>query len=453
MSATAPTPTDSVHQARTPKIRLEKVSKIFGRHADRALELLAQGLDKKTVQERTGVVVGVYDVSLEIAEGEIFVIMGLSGCGKSTLLRLINRLHEPTTGKVFIGEEDITAMGAHALRRLRRSAFGMVFQSFALLPHRNVLSNVEFGLELHGVPRPTRRERAQQAIETVGLSGYEHKYPDELSGGMQQRVGLARALAVDPQILLMDEAFSALDPLIRGQLQDDLIEIQERVGTTVVFVSHDLDEAIKIGTRIAILRDGRLVQVGTPQEILAAPADDYVSAFVRGADRTKVLTAADVMLPLHTFAHLRDSPRALLRKMQHSGFSGLIVLDNQRHPLGYVELRQVIEMRDQARLERSALRPLPCAAPEEPLSELIRRSNVEGSPMVVCDAKGRVIGVIDKTTLLAALAQQGETDESAAATSEQTAEQPACAEPTPNESAQKPPSGESRVSMEREDKS
>jgi glycine betaine/proline transport system ATP-binding protein len=453
MSSEAPMPTDSSHQALAPKIRLEKVSKIFGRHADRALELLAQGLDKKTVQERTGVVVGVYDVSLEIAEGEIFVIMGLSGCGKSTLLRLINRLHEPTTGKVFIGEEDITAMGARELRRLRRNAFGMVFQSFALLPHRNVLSNVEFGLELHGVARQARRERAQQAIETVGLSGYEHKYPDELSGGMQQRVGLARALAVDPQILLMDEAFSALDPLIRGQLQDDLIEIQERMGTTVVFVSHDLDEAIKIGTRIAILRDGRLVQVGTPQEILAAPADDYVSAFVRGADRTKVLTAADVMLPLHTFAHLRDSPRALLRKMQHSGFSGLIVLDNQRHPLGYVELRQVIEMRDQTRLEGSALRPLPCATPEEPLSELIRRSNVEGSPMVVCDTKGRAIGVIDKTTLLAALAQQGETDESTAATGEQTAEQPACAPPTPPASERKPSSEESQVPVEREDKS
>lgn len=453
MSSEAPMPTDSSHQALAPKIRLEKVSKIFGRHADQALDLLAQGLDKKTVQERTGVVVGVYDISLEIAEGEIFVIMGLSGCGKSTLLRLINRLHEPTTGKVFIGEEDITAMGARELRRLRRNAFGMVFQSFALLPHRNVLSNVEFGLELHGVARQARRERAQQAIETVGLSGYEHKYPDELSGGMQQRVGLARALAVDPQILLMDEAFSALDPLIRGQLQDDLIAIQERMGTTVVFVSHDLDEAIKIGTRIAILRDGRLVQVGTPQEILAAPADDYVSAFVRGADRTKVLTAADVMLPLHTFAHLRDSPRALLRKMQHSGFSGLIVLDNQRHPLGYVELRQVIEMRDQTRLESSALRPLPCAAPEEPLSELIRRSNVEGSPMVVCDTKGRAIGVIDKTTLLAALAQQGETDESTAATGEQTAEQPACAPPTPPASERKPSSEESQVPVEREDKS
>ncbi len=453
MSSEAPMPTDSSHQALAPKIRLEKVSKIFGRHADQALDLLAQGLDKKTVQERTGVVVGVYDISLEIAEGEIFVIMGLSGCGKSTLLRLINRLHEPTTGKVFIGEEDITAMGARELRRLRRNAFGMVFQSFALLPHRNVLSNVEFGLELHGVARQARRERAQQAIETVGLSGYEHKYPDELSGGMQQRVGLARALAVDPQILLMDEAFSALDPLIRGQLQDDLIAIQERMGTTVVFVSHDLDEAIKIGTRIAILRDGRLVQVGTPQEILAAPADDYVSAFVRGADRTKVLTAADVMLPLHTFAHLRDSPRALLRKMQHSGFSGLIVLDNQRHPLGYVELRQVIEMRDQTRLESSALRPLPCATPEEPLSELIRRSNVEGSPMVVCDTKGRAIGVIDKTTLLAALAQQGETDESTAATGEQTAEQPACAPPTPPASERKPSSEESQVPVEREDKS
>ncbi|MEJ2676028.1 MAG: ATP-binding cassette domain-containing protein, partial [Acidihalobacter sp.] len=237
------------------------MSKVFGRQAQRAIEDLRQGKGKTEVQNTHAAVVGSFDVSLEIKSGEIFVIMGLSGSGKSTLLRLINRLHEPSTGRVHIDGQDITELGAKQLRELRRQKFGMVFQSFALLPHRTVMGNVEFGLEIQGVDKAERRRKAQEVIETVGLSGYESKYASELSGGMQQRVGLARALAADPEILLMDEAFSALDPLIRSQLQDDLLEIQDRLGKTIVFVSHDLDEALKLGNRIAIMRDGRLIQV------------------------------------------------------------------------------------------------------------------------------------------------------------------------------------------------
>lgn len=389
----------------TAKIQIKNVSKIFGRNAGKAAEMLAQGLDKTLTQAKTGVVVGAYDVSLDIFAGEIFVIMGLSGSGKSTLLRLINRLHEPTQGQILVDGEDVTAMNAGALRGLRRRKFGMVFQSFALLPHRTVLGNVEFGLEIQGLAKAQRRERAMQVIETVGLSGYENKYAAELSGGMQQRVGLARALAADPEILLMDEAFSALDPLIRSQLQDDLLEIQDRLGKTIVFVSHDLDEAIKIGNRIAILRDGRLIQVGTPQEILAHPADDYVSAFVEGADRTKVLTAGQIMQPLRVTANPKDSPRALLRKMERSGFGGLVVVDNARHLLGYLELSDVTAQRDENVIDHASYRPLPRAPVDAKLSDLIQCVHTEGSPLIILDARERVVGVVDKSTLLAALAQ------------------------------------------------
>lgn len=395
--------TDNQHNH--PKISIQSVSKIFGKHANKAIGLLQKGLGKSRVQSETGVVVGVHDVSFDIYPGEIFVIMGLSGSGKSTLLRLINRLQDPTTGRILVDGEDATAMKTQALRALRRQKFGMVFQSFALLPHRTVLGNVEFGLEIQGLPKAKRQERAMQVIETVGLKSYENRYASELSGGMQQRVGLARALAADPEILLMDEAFSALDPLIRSQLQDDLLEIQERLGKTIVFVSHDLDEAIKIGTRIAILRDGRLVQIGTPQEILSAPADDYVSAFVEGADRTKVLTAEQIMQPLRVAANTRDSARTVLRKMERSGFSGLIVIDSARNLKGFIELAQVTAQRDAERISLAQARPLPSATPDAKLADLIQRVNTEGSPLCIVDARNRVIGVVDKSSLIAALAQ------------------------------------------------
>lgn len=390
------------------RIRLEGVSKVFGRQAQAAVEDLRRGVGKTEVQNEYAAVVGAFDVSLEVKSGEIFVIMGLSGSGKSTLLRLVNRLHEPTTGRVHIDGEDITELGAKQLRQLRRRKFGMVFQSFALLPHRTVMGNVEFGLEIQGVAKAERVQRAQEVIETVGLNGYESSYAAELSGGMQQRVGLARALAADPEILLMDEAFSALDPLIRGQLQDDLLEIQDRLGKTIVFVSHDLDEALKLGSRIAIMRDGRLVQVGAPEQIIANPADDYVSAFVEGADRTQVLTAKQIMRRPTTTGHPEDAPRTLLRKMERSGFGGLVMVDSARKLRGYVGLDEVIRQRDTERLAPDSVQPLPSTSGDTNLNELIHLATEKSSPVVILDDRDRVVGLVDKSTLLAALAQDSD---------------------------------------------
>jgi len=263
------------------KIVVERVSKIFGKREQAALALLREGQDKAEILARTGCVVGVDDLSLEIAEGEIFVIMGLSGSGKSTLVRHLNRLIDPSSGRILIDGQDILQLPLPALRELRRQRISMVFQSFGLLPHRRVLDNVAYGLKVRGEPKAVCRERAQHWLEVVGLSGYERKWPHQLSGGMRQRVGLARALATDTEIILMDEAFSALDPLIRAEMQEQLLELQQRLRKTIVFITHDLDEALRLGNRIAILRDGRLVQVGTPADILGQPADDYVARFVQ----------------------------------------------------------------------------------------------------------------------------------------------------------------------------
>ena len=397
--------TGTVSEDAPTRIRLEGVSKVFGWQAEAALKDLRKGKGKTEVQNEYAAVVGAFDVSLEVKRGEIFVIMGLSGSGKSTLLRLINRLHEPSTGRVYIDDEDITTLNTKQLRELRRRKFGMVFQSFALLPHRTVMGNVEYGLEVQGMPKAERQKRSQEIIDTVGLSGYEWKFASELSGGMQQRVGLARALAADPEILLMDEAFSALDPLIRSQLQDDLLEIQDRLGKTIVFVSHDLDEALKLGNRIAIMRDGRLIQVGTPQQIITQPADDYVSAFVEGADRTHVLTASHIMHTPSTTGHPKDSPRTLLRKMERSGFGGLVIVDSSRKQHGYLGLDETVRQRDAEVIDPASFRPLPSATPETSLSELIIMTTTMSAPVVIVDEMDRVVGIIDKNTLLAALAQ------------------------------------------------
>lgn len=395
------------------KIELKNVSKIFGAH-HQLKKLLASGADKKEIQEKTGIVIGVHDVSLNIEAGEIFVIMGLSGSGKSTVLRLMNRLLEPSSGSIIIDDQDITQVGAKDLREIRRKNFGMVFQSFALIPHRTVVQNIEFGLEIQGVPKKERRQRGMDAIETVGLQGYGQLPVNQLSGGMQQRVGLARALAVDPEILLMDEAFSALDPIIRSQLQDDLLEIQEQLNKTIVFVSHDLDEALKIGNHIAILRDGKLIQVGTPQQILGNPADDYVSAFVQGADRSKVLTAREIMQSVRSAGHPKDSPRVLLRKMEKSGFNGLIVIDSSRHMRGYVDLDTVRQHREQEILDPALYLPLETVKPETIVRDLIQTAYDKRTPLVVIDDRERVLGVVDKSSILASLAQSDLGEENSA---------------------------------------
>ena len=279
-----------------PAIECRNVWKLFGRRANEAMAACSNGaMAKKDVIDRYGCVIGVADVNLAIPAGEIFCIMGLSGSGKSTLVRHINGLIRPTSGDILINGESISALGPRQLRALRASKIGMVFQNFALLPHRTVIENVAFGLELRKVKRTERMQRAAEMLKLVDLAGWENRFPDELSGGMQQRVGLARALAGNPDILLMDEPFGALDPLIRRQLQDQFIELSRAMRKTTVFITHDLDEAIRIGAKIAIMRDGRVVQIGTPAQIINGPADQYVADFVSGVSELKAIRASDIM--------------------------------------------------------------------------------------------------------------------------------------------------------------
>ncbi len=277
------------------KIQIRDLYKIFGPQPQTALQLLQQGHSKDEVFERTGQVVGVNNVSFGVHSGEIFVLMGLSGSGKSTLIRLINRLVEPSAGSILVDGEDLAKLPFPQLVKWRRQRIAMVFQSFALMPHRTVLENAAFGLEVAGSNRGRRQEKAMHVLEQVGLKTYAKKYPHQLSGGMQQRVGLARALAVDPDILLMDEAFSALDPLKRTEMQDLMLQLQREQRRTIFFVSHDLEEALRIGSRIAIMEGGNLVQVGTPHEIITRPANDYVRRFFKGVDTSRYLTAADLV--------------------------------------------------------------------------------------------------------------------------------------------------------------
>ncbi|MBX9389989.1 glycine betaine/L-proline ABC transporter ATP-binding protein [Streptomonospora nanhaiensis] len=280
-----------------PRIRVRGLWKIFGRNADSIVGTETAALDRDTIRERTGCTVAVRDMSFDVHPGEIFVVMGLSGSGKSTLVRCLTRLVEPTAGTVLLDGADIGACRPHELRELRRHKTAMVFQHFGLLPHRRVLDNVAYGLEIRGTPRAERYARARAMIDMVGLSGYEDARPGQLSGGMRQRVGLARALAVDPDVLLFDEPFSALDPLIRRDMQQEVLRLQRELDKTAVFITHDLAEALKLGDRIAIMRDGELVQLGTPEELVGRPADDYVRDFVKDVARTTVLTVRWLMRP------------------------------------------------------------------------------------------------------------------------------------------------------------
>ncbi|SBW09385.1 glycine betaine transporter subunit; ATP-binding compoent of ABC superfamily [uncultured delta proteobacterium] len=393
-----------------PKIEIRGVTKVFGEHPSAALALLKKGRDKTEILRKTGCAVGVNNVSLDVREGEIVVLMGLSGSGKSTLLRCVNRLIEPSKGSVLVDGEDVMRLTLKALRELRQRKFGMVFQNFALFPHRTVLQNAEFGLNVMGVAGYRCREKAMEALEIVGLKGWEGKYPAQLSGGMQQRVGLARALALDPDILLMDEAFSALDPLIRREMQQELARLQEELRKTVIFVSHDLDEALAIGDRIVLMKDGAIIQIGSPEEILTAPADEYVAKFVADADLSRVLTASTVMKRSEAVAVLGvDGPRTALRKMRHAGIAYLFVVDRSQRLHGLISVEQVSELlasggRD---LESILHRDIKTVPLETSAAELIPLMAGLPYPLAVTDARGRLAGVIIRGTLLGALAEGG----------------------------------------------
>ena len=333
-------------------IEIRNIFKIFGPTPDTGLSLARGGVNKDEILARTGNTVGLHDVSLSIEQGETFVVMGLSGSGKSTLIRHLNRLIDPTAGEVTFGGEDILAMDIPTLNAFRRKRLGMVFQRFGLLPHRNVIDNVAYGLEIQDVDRSTRQEAASKWISRVGLAGYESKFPDQLSGGMQQRVGLARALATDPEVLLMDEAFSALDPLIRSDMQDELMKLQAELHKTIVFITHDLDEALKIGDRIAILKDGKLVQVGRPEEIILHPADAYVEAFTRDVNRGRVIRARSIMRPIEDGLPAHD-PNFIVDENERlediipkalSTESPLGVKDTTNGIVGLIERHRIVEI-------------------------------------------------------------------------------------------------------------
>ncbi len=391
---------------KTVKVRMENLVKVFGQKPQKALELLDKGLKKQEIFEKTGQNVALNNVSFEVYEGEIFVLMGLSGCGKSTLLRCINRLIEPTRGKISIDGEDILKMDQEQLRELRRKKLGMIFQSFALLPHRSILDNVAFGLEIQGMPVEERHEKAREAIKLVGLEGYEESKPPQLSGGMQQRVGLARALASDADILLMDEAFSALDPLIRRDMQDELLDLQERVSKTIIFVSHDLDEALKLGDRIALMKDGEIVQVGTAEEILTKPSTSYVEKFVEDVDMAKVLTARDVMKRPEPLLSLDSGPTNALRLMKEYGISSVFVVAKHRQFRGLVTVDDAIEAKSENKpLQDILITGVTTIPPDTPISEIIPMMAEAKYPVAVVDDTGKMKGIIVRGSVLAALAR------------------------------------------------
>ncbi|HEL0676413.1 TPA: glycine betaine/L-proline ABC transporter ATP-binding protein [Streptococcus equi subsp. zooepidemicus] len=386
-------------------LEVRHLSKLFGKKQKAALEMVKAGKSKSAIFKKTGVTVGVYDASFEVQEGEIFVIMGLSGSGKSTLVRMLNRLIEPSTGSILLEGKEISKMSVDQLREVRRHDMNMVFQSFALFPHKTILENTEFGLELRGVPKQERREIAKRALDQSGLLEVRDQYPDQLSGGMQQRVGLARALANSPKILLMDEAFSALDPLIRRDMQDELLELQETMKQTIIFISHDLNEALRIGDRIALMKDGQIMQIGTGEDILTNPANDFVREFVEDVDRSKVLTAQHIMIkPITTTVDL-DGPQVALNRMHNEEVSMLMATNRRRQLIGSLTADGAIEAR-QKKLPLSEVidRNVRTVSKDTVITDILPLIYDSSAPIAVTDEQHRLLGVIIRGRVLEALA-------------------------------------------------
>jgi glycine betaine/proline transport system ATP-binding protein len=406
-------------------VRAQGLFKVFGRRASDAFRHLTAGAGPEEVARRFGVISAVIDATFEVAPGEIFVVMGLSGSGKSTLLRMLNGLLEPTAGHAYVAGQDLAGLSAAGLRRLRQQRMSMVFQHFALLPHRTVLENAGYALRVRGVDKPTRRDKARQALSLVGLEDWEDKLPHELSGGMKQRVGLARALAAETDVMLMDEAFSALDPLIRREMQDQLLTLQGSLHKTIVFITHDLNEAMRLGDRIAMMRAGRIVQIGTAKEILQGPVNDYVAQFVQDVDRTRVLTASSVMQPPRSVVTDTTGPRGALRVMRDEQVSAAFVVSRDHRLCGVITddaAHGAVSAQDN-RLPGPLDKPA-TVAPDTVLADVFAPSAESRLPVAVVDADQRLLGVIPRATLLSAMARMA-TPDSGPAARQGTAEHPA----------------------------
>ncbi|VHC74899.1 glycine betaine/proline transport system ATP-binding protein [Streptococcus pyogenes] len=392
-------------------LEVKHLSKIFGKKQKAALEMVKTGKNKSEIFKKTGATVGVYDASFEVKKGEIFVIMGLSGSGKSTLVRMLNRLIESSAGSTLLEGKDISTMSADQLREVRRHDINMVFQSFALFPHKTILENTEFGLELRGVPKEERQRLAEKALDNSGLLDFKDQYPNQLSGGMQQRVGLARALANSPKILLMDEAFSALDPLIRREMQDELLDLQDSMKQTIIFISHDLNEALRIGDRIALMKDGQIMQIGTGEEILTNPANDFVREFVEDVDRSKVLTAQNIMIkPLTTTVEL-DGPQVALNRMHNEEVSMLMATNRRRQLVGSLTADAAIEARKKGLpLSEVIDRDVRTVSKDTIITDILPLIYDSSAPIAVTDDNNRLLGVIIRGRVIEALANISDED-------------------------------------------
>jgi len=390
------------------KVILEarKVSKIYGYGKAEAARLMQSGCDKGEVYRQTGATVALWDVSFQVREGEVFVIIGLSGSGKSTIIRCFNQLVRPTDGHVLFEGREIDTMNRRELIDFRRNKVSMVFQNFGLFTHRTVIENVAYGLEVRGVSRSKRCERAMELIGMVGLDGWENKPISSLSGGMKQRVGIARALANDPEVLLMDEPFSALDPLIRRDMQFELISLQRRLGKTILFITHDIDEAFKLGDTVSIMRDGKIVQTGTPETLSAKPADQYVRQFIESADRTQVLSVRRIMITPSCLVREHDDPANAIREMNRHGFSSAYVVDQKMRLKGVLSLDAALKARQTG--EGIALmidRSPPTAAQEALISDVMPMTTNSPCPIAIVDAEGVLKGIVTRAAIIASMLQ------------------------------------------------
>lgn len=389
-----------------PKFSVRNLYKVFGPRPGKAIKLAGQGLDKDAVFKETRSVVAVNDVSFDIAAGEIFVVMGLSGSGKSTLVRCLNRLIDPTRGSIKVDDVEIVDIDREALRQIRLRKISMVFQHFALFPHKTVLENAEYGLKMQGCSPAERRERALQALDAVSLANWAESMPEALSGGMRQRVGIARALAVNPEVLLMDEPFGALDPLIRAEMQQELLRLRERYNCAIVFISHDLNEALSLGDRIAIMKDGRFVQVGTAHDILTNPADDYVAAFTRDVDRSRVLPAATVVTELEPLIAGHDRVAAARERLEEAPHNSLPVVDQANQFIGLVDAQSLSDAPARSDVAAAMKQDTPPMQADAPIVDVFEPC-AAGDMIPVVNASGHYEGVVDPLQVFAVLGKNG----------------------------------------------
>jgi glycine betaine/proline transport system ATP-binding protein len=396
------------------QVEVSNLYKIFGSNPDKALKMLEKGVSKQEIMETTSHAIALQDVSLEIEEGEVFVVMGLSGSGKSTFIRCLNRLIEPTSGQILVNGKDVLAMSKEELRQLRLNGMSMVFQRFSLLPHRTVLDNTAFGLEIQGMKKSERYKAAEHWLDVVGLKGWEESYPEQLSGGMQQRVGLARALTTDPEILLMDEPFSALDPLIRREMQEELLNLQAKLRKTIIFITHDLDEALYLGDRIAILKDGLVVQVGEPEEILAHPATEYVADFTRDVNRSRVITVESAMIKPRALTSHHTGPKVALQMMESQGVSSAYVVDRIRRFQGIITTDDAVRAAQEGakKIENYVTKDVPRSSPDTVLFDLMSVAAESTTPIAVVDDDGMLVGILPRVAVISALAGNSEPETS-----------------------------------------